>query len=71
MWTAVALVGGPAGLLGLNGLADPNDTTAQRQLTEWRRIYTDALANKVTPGLEASVPAGEARPRLEAEPASN
>jgi hypothetical protein len=71
MWTAVALVGGPAGLLGLNGLADPNDTTAQRQLSEWRRIYTDALANKVTPGLEASVPAGEARPRLEAEPASN
>lgn len=65
MWTAVALVGGPGGLLGLNGLANPSDTTAQRQLTEWRRIYTDALANQVTPGLEASVPAGEARPRLE------
>ena len=65
MWTAVALVGGPGGLLGLNGLANPSDTTAQRQLTEWRRIYTDALANQVTPGLEASVPAGEAKPRLE------
>jgi hypothetical protein len=72
MWTAVALVGGPGGLLGLTGLGDPADTTAVRQMNEWRRIYTDALANKVTPGLEASVPAGEAKPRLEAEqPASN
>lgn len=71
MWGAVALAGGAGGLLGLQGLAEPNDTTAQRQLDEWRRIYTDALANQVTPGLEASVPAGEARPRLEAEPAAN
>jgi hypothetical protein len=67
MWTAVALVGGPGGLLALTGLGDPGDTTAVRQMNEWRRIYTDALANKVTPGLEASVPAGEARPRLTAE----
>lgn len=72
MWTAVALVGGPGGLLGLTGLGDPTDTTSVRQMNEWRRIYTDALANKVTPGLEASVPAHEAKPRLEAaEPASN
>lgn len=63
MWTAVALVGGPGGLLGLTGLADPNDTTAVRQMNEWRRIYTDALANQVTPGMEAAVPAGEARPK--------
>lgn len=71
MWGAVALAGGAGGLLGLQGLAEPGDTTAQRQLTEWRRIYTDALANQVTPGLEAGVPAGEARPRLQAEPAAN
>jgi uncharacterized membrane protein len=64
MWTAVALVGSSGGLLGLGGLANPADTTAQRQLSEWRQIYTDALANKVTAGMEASVPAGEAHPRL-------
>jgi hypothetical protein len=71
MWAAVALVGGPGGLLGLTGLGDPADTTSVRQMNEWRRIYTDALANQVTPGLEASVPPGEARPRLEAEQPSN
>ena len=72
MWTAVAFAGGASGLAGLTGLSDPNDTTAVRMMNEWRRIYTDALGNKVTPGLEASVPAGEARPRLNAEaPASN
>jgi ElaB/YqjD/DUF883 family membrane-anchored ribosome-binding protein len=71
MWTAVAFAGGASGLLGLTGLADPNDTTAVRTMNEWRRIYTDALADKVTPGLEANVPAAEARPRLEAAPASN
>jgi ElaB/YqjD/DUF883 family membrane-anchored ribosome-binding protein len=70
MWGAVALAGGAGGLIGLHGLAEPNDTTAMRQMNEWRRIYTDALANKVTPGLEASVPAGEAKPRLEGQPAS-
>lgn len=64
MWTAVALVGGQGGLLGLTGLADPNDTTAVRQMNEWRRVYTDALANQVTPGLEANVPAAEARVKL-------
>jgi uncharacterized membrane protein len=70
MWGAVALAGGAGGLVGLHGLATPNDTTAQRQMNEWRRVYTDALANQVTPGLEASVPAAEARPRLDAQPAS-
>ncbi len=72
MWTQVAFAGGAGGLLGLTGLSDPNDTTAVRTMNEWRRIYTDALANKVTPGLEANVPASEARPRLDAQaPASN
>ena len=65
MWAAVALAGGAGGLVGLSGLATPNDTTAQRQMNEWRRIYTDALANQVTPGLEAGVPAAEARARLD------
>lgn len=70
MWGAVALAGGAGGLVGLHGLAAPGDTTAQRQMNEWRRVYTDALANQVTPGLEASVPPAEARPRLDAPPAS-
>lgn len=65
MWTAVSLVGA-GGLMGLTGLADPADSTARRQLVEWRHVYTDALANKVTPGMEAAVPAAEARPRIEA-----
>jgi hypothetical protein len=69
MWAAVSLVGG-VGLLGLTGLSDPADTTAQRQLTEWRQVYTDALANKVTPGMEADKQPGEARPQLSA-PAAN
>lgn len=70
MWAAVSLVGGTGGLMALTGLANPEDTTVQRQLEEWRRIYTDALENRVTPGLEAERAWGEARPRLEAE-ASN
>jgi hypothetical protein len=69
MWGAVSLVGG-VGLLGLTGLSDPADTTAQRQLTEWRQVYTDALANKVTPGMEADKQPGDARPQLSA-PAPN
>lgn len=72
MWTMVALAGGASGLVGLSGLTDPTDTTAVRTMNEWRRIYTDALANQVTPGMEADVPAGNARPRLDAEaPATN
>jgi hypothetical protein len=71
MWASVALVGGAGGLMALTGLANPQDTTVQRQLEEWRRIYTDALENRVTPGLEAERAWGEARPRLEAETAAN
>ncbi|HEU4882772.1 MAG TPA: hypothetical protein VFT45_11015 [Longimicrobium sp.] len=70
MWGAVSLVGG-VGLLGLTGLSDPNDTTAQRQLTEWRQVYTDALANRVTPGMEADKKPGEARPQLSAPAPAN
>ncbi len=67
MWASVALAGGPGGLMALTGLANPQDTTVQRQLEEWRRIHTDALENRVTPGLEAERPWGEARVRAEAE----
>jgi ElaB/YqjD/DUF883 family membrane-anchored ribosome-binding protein len=70
MWTAVSLAGG-AGLLGLTGLADPADTTAVRQLTEWRQVFTDALANKVTPGMEADKKPGEAHPQLSAPAPTN
>jgi hypothetical protein len=65
MWAAIAFVGGTGGLWAWGGLSDPQSTEAQRQLDEWRRVYTDALENRVTPGMEASVPFGEARPRLE------
>ena len=65
MWTAVSMAGG-AGLLGLTGLSDPADSTAVRQLDEWRRVFTDALANQVTPGMEADKAPGDAKPRLEA-----
>ncbi|HEX8454857.1 MAG TPA: hypothetical protein VF647_22455 [Longimicrobium sp.] len=57
MWATVGFAGGSAGLLGLSGLANPQDTTAQRQLNDWRRIYTDALANRVSPGMEKKPPA--------------
>jgi hypothetical protein len=70
MWGAVSLVGG-VGLLGLTGLSDPNDTTAQRQLTEWRQVYTDALANRVTPGMEADKQPSDARPQLSAPAPAN
>jgi hypothetical protein len=53
MWTAVSIAGGAQGLLGLGGLGNPNDTTAVRQMNEWRQVYTDAMANKVSPGMEA------------------
>ncbi|HEU0014715.1 MAG TPA: hypothetical protein VFQ45_13600 [Longimicrobium sp.] len=68
MWTGVAFVGGASGLFGLSGLADPADTTAQRQLTEWRQLYLDALANKVTPGMEADPKPAAEHPAAPATP---
>lgn len=65
MWTAVALTGGAGGLLALTGLGNPSDTTTTRMMGEWRRIFTDALENRTTPGMEATVPANQARPRLD------
>jgi hypothetical protein len=62
MWATIAFVGGTGGLFGLSGLMDPDDPEARRQLDEWRRIYTDALNNQVTEGMEAGTLFGEARP---------
>jgi len=52
MWLNVGIAGGASGLLGLSGLSDPNDADAQKKLDEYRAVFTDALANKVTPGTE-------------------
>jgi hypothetical protein len=65
MWATVAFVGGAGGLFGLSGLADPDDPEAQRKLDEWRQIYTDALNNQVTPGMEEGRRFGEARVQQE------
>jgi ElaB/YqjD/DUF883 family membrane-anchored ribosome-binding protein len=61
MWITVAFAGA-TGLMALPAsLSADSDTTAQRQLNEWRQVYTDALANRVTPGMEpeAAEPAAE------------
>lgn len=52
MWTALGLSAGSFGLVGFAGLADPNDQEAQQQLTELRSLYTDALENRVSQGME-------------------
>lgn len=62
MWMTVSMAS--TGLMGLTGLADPNDTTAARTFAEFRQVYTDALANKVTPGMEADKAQGEAKPQV-------
>ena len=69
MWTAVALAGSTGGLVGLHGLVEPGDTTARRQMDEWRRVYTDALADQVTPGMEAG-PAADAVAERDASPSN-
>jgi hypothetical protein len=62
MWAAVAFAGA-TGLMALPAsLTADSDTTAQRQLNEWRQVYTDALANRVTPGMEPE--------KAEAQPAA-
>jgi len=52
MWVGVTFSSGLQGWAALSGLANPQDTTAQRTLTEWRTLYTDALNNRVTAGME-------------------
>ncbi len=53
MWTAVSFAGG-LGYLAFSGLADPNDPEAQQKLDEYRTLFEDALANRVTAGMEDS-----------------
>jgi hypothetical protein len=52
MWVGVTFSSGLQGWAALSGLANPQDTTAQRTLNEWRTVYTDALNNRVTAGME-------------------
>lgn len=52
MWTQIGMAGGGMGLLALSGLGDPADTATANKLVQFRQLYTDALANKVTPGME-------------------
>ncbi|HEX2190474.1 MAG TPA: hypothetical protein VHG51_16315 [Longimicrobiaceae bacterium] len=52
MWGTVGFAGGAMGLVSLSGLSDPNDTEAQKKLDEFRRVYQDALNNRVSQGME-------------------
>lgn len=52
MWSAIGVTGGASGLLAWSGLSDPDDPEAQEKLDEYRQLFTDALANQVTPGME-------------------
>jgi hypothetical protein len=54
MWTAIGFTGGTAGLLAWGGLSNPEDAELQQKIDEYRRLFTDALANQVTPGMEPS-----------------
>jgi hypothetical protein len=51
MWTALSFTGGFGGL-AFAGLADPNDQEAQEKLDELRKLFEDALANRVSAGME-------------------
>jgi hypothetical protein len=52
MWTQIGLAGGGMGLMALTGLGDPADTATTRKLNEFRQVYTDALNNRTSPGME-------------------
>lgn len=59
MWTQIGMAGGGMGLLALSGLGDPADTATANKLNQFRQLYTDALANKVSPGMENKPAAGQ------------
>lgn len=52
MWGTVGFAGGAQGLIALSGLSDPKDAEAQKKLDEFRVVYQDALANRVSKGME-------------------
>ncbi|HEV2147668.1 MAG TPA: hypothetical protein VGR37_09730 [Longimicrobiaceae bacterium] len=52
MWGTVGMAGSATGLIALSGLGDPQDAEAQRKLDEFRQVFQDALANRVSPGME-------------------
>ncbi|HEX2090882.1 MAG TPA: hypothetical protein VHG28_00715 [Longimicrobiaceae bacterium] len=52
MWGTIGFAGGASGLVALTGLSDPKDTEAQKKLDDFRRVFEDALANRVSPGME-------------------
>jgi hypothetical protein len=54
MWGTVGMAGSASGLIALTGLGNPEDAEAQRKLDEFRRVFQDALANQVSPGMEAA-----------------
>jgi hypothetical protein len=58
MWGTVGFAGGAQGLIALSGLSDPGDAEAQKKLDEFRVVYQDALANRVSKGME-STPAAQ------------
>ncbi|HSU12885.1 hypothetical protein [Longimicrobium sp.] len=57
MWTQIGFATGGMGLVALSNLGDPADTASTRKLNEFRTLYTDALNNRVSRGLEDK-PAG-------------
>jgi len=57
MWTQIGFATGGMGLLAMSNLGDPADTASTHKLNEFRTLYTDALNNRVSPGMEDK-PAG-------------
>jgi hypothetical protein len=52
MWVSIGLTSGGAGLMALGGLGDPNNEDAQQKLDEFRQLFTDALQNRASAGME-------------------
>jgi hypothetical protein len=53
-WQQIGFASGGMGILALTGLGDPADTATMHKLNDFRQLYTDALANRVTPGTEVT-----------------
>jgi hypothetical protein len=53
MWVSLGLTSGGTGLMALSGVGDPQNQEAQQKLDEFRQLFTDALENRVTPGMES------------------